>query len=203
VFGRAAALRCAEILAPNDKHPDLPKDSAELSLSRLDRFRHASGGTATAQMRLKMQKVMQTNCAVFRTGEVLDEGRKLIDDLLGGVPDIRVSDRSLIWNSDLVETLEFDNLIAQAVVTMHSAANRTGKPWRACAGGSPNRDDRNWMKHTLAWLDNKGKVKIDYRPVHHLYAHQRNIVHRAEGTRILIRSFGFAAASSSRCEISL
>src|SRR5439155_10794887 len=102
VFGRAAALRCAEIVTPNDKHSDLPKDSADLSLSRLDKFRHASGATATAQMRLKMQKVMQTNCAVFRTGEVLNEGKKLIDEVLSGVPDIRVSDRSLIWNSDLI-----------------------------------------------------------------------------------------------------
>jgi succinate dehydrogenase / fumarate reductase flavoprotein subunit len=166
VFGRAAALRCAEILTPNDKHPDLPKDSADLSLSRLDKFRHAEGGTATAQMRLKMQKVMQTNCAVFRTGEVLNEGRKLIDDVLSGVPDIRVTDRSLIWNSDLIETLEFDNLIAQAVVTMHSAANRTESRGAHAREDHPDRDDKNWMKHTLAWLDHKGKVKIDYRPVH-------------------------------------
>jgi succinate dehydrogenase / fumarate reductase flavoprotein subunit len=166
VFGRAAALRCAEILTPNDKHPDLPKDSADLSLSRLDKFRHAEGGTATAQMRLKMQKVMQTNCAVFRTGEVLNEGRKLIDDVLSGVPDIRVTDRSLIWNSDLIETLEFDNLIAQAVVTMHSAANRTESRGAHAREDHPDRDDKNWMKHTLAWLDHKGKVRIDYRPVH-------------------------------------
>src|SRR5262249_14679238 len=125
VFGRAAALRCAEILQPNDKHPDLPKDSADLPLSRLDQFRYASGKTSTAQLRAKMQKVMQTNCAVFRTGEVLEEGVKLIHEAKSGVPDIKVSDRSLIWNSDLIETLEFDNLIAQAVVTMEAARNRT------------------------------------------------------------------------------
>jgi succinate dehydrogenase / fumarate reductase flavoprotein subunit len=166
VFGRAAALRCAEILTPNDKHADLPKDSADRALARLDKFRNANGGTPTAQMRLKMQKVMQSNCAVFRTGEVLQEGVKLIDDVLGGVGDIKVTDRSLIWNSDLVETLEFDNLIAQAVVTMHAASNRTESRGAHAREDHPDRDDKTWMKHTLTWLDPNGKVTIDYRPVH-------------------------------------
>jgi succinate dehydrogenase / fumarate reductase flavoprotein subunit len=166
VFGRAAAMRCAEILTPNDTHPELPKDSADLALSRLDRFRHASGKTPTAKIRLNMQKVMQNNCAVFRTGEVLQEGVKLIDGVLGEVPDIRVTDRSLIWNSDLVETLEFDNLIAQAVVTMHAALNRTESRGAHAREDFPERDDRNWMKHTLTWLNPKGNVTVDYRPVH-------------------------------------
>jgi succinate dehydrogenase / fumarate reductase, flavoprotein subunit len=110
--------------------------------------------------------VMQSNCAVLRTGEVLQEGQKLIHEVFSGVPDIKVTDRSLIWNSDLIETLEFDNLIAQAVVTMNSAANRTESRGAHAREDFPDRDDKNWMKHTLAWLDEKGKVTIDYRPVH-------------------------------------
>jgi len=167
VFGRAAALRCAETVTPGDRHPDLPRDSAERSLSRLDRFRHANGGTPTADLRAKMQRVMQTNCAVFRTGEVLEEGHKLINDVRAGVADVRVTDRSLIWNSDLVETLELDNLIVQAVVTMDSARNRTESRGAHAREDFPDRDDKNWMKHTLAWLDEAtGRVTIDYRPVH-------------------------------------
>ncbi len=166
VFGRAAALRCAETMTPGEKHAELPKDSAERALARLDRFRHAAGGTPTAQLRLDMQRVMQNNCAVFRTGDVLAEGVKLIHNVLGGVSDVRVTDRSLIWNSDLIETLEFDNLIAQAVVTMNSAANRTESRGAHAREDFPDRDDKNWMKHTLAWLDENGKITIDYRPVH-------------------------------------
>jgi succinate dehydrogenase / fumarate reductase flavoprotein subunit len=166
VFGRAAALRCAEMLQPGDKHADLPNDSAERALTRLDKFRNASGGTPTAQLRLSMQKVMQTNCAVFRTGEVLQEGVKLIQAVLGGVDDIKVTDRSLIWNSDLVETLEFDNMIAQAVVAMNSAANRTESRGAHAREDFPERDDKAWMKHTLTWMDVRGNVTIDYRPVH-------------------------------------
>jgi succinate dehydrogenase / fumarate reductase, flavoprotein subunit len=166
VFGRAAALRCAAIVTPGEKHAELPKDSADLALARLDKFRHASGKTPTAQLRLKMQKVMQNNCAVFRTGDVLSEGVKLIHDTHAEIADVKVSDRSLIWNSDLIETLEFDNLIAQAVVTLNSALNRTESRGAHAREDYPDRDDKTWMKHTLAWLDLAGKVKIDYRPVH-------------------------------------
>jgi succinate dehydrogenase / fumarate reductase flavoprotein subunit len=166
VFGRAAAHRCAELLTPGDSQPALPKNSAELALSRLDKFRNAAGGTRTAQLRLNMQKVMQEDCAVFRMGEVLEQGHKRIHDVQAGMSDVHVSDRSLIWNSDLIETLELDNLLAQAVVTMDSAKNRTESRGAHAREDYPQRDDKNWMKHTLAWLDAKGNVKLDYRPVH-------------------------------------
>src|SRR3954447_26873941 len=166
VFGRAAALRCAEKLTTNAKQPELPAGSADKALGRLDHYRYAAGGTPTARLRAGMQQVMQDNCAVFRTGEVLQEGQQKIHKVHGGVSDIAVSDRSLIWNSDLVETLEFDNLIVQAVVTMDSAANRTESRGAHAREDFPERDDKNWMKHTLSWIDERGDTTINYRPVH-------------------------------------
>ncbi|MGP9820894.1 succinate dehydrogenase flavoprotein subunit [Salinarimonas sp. NSM] len=167
VFGRAAGLRCAEIVKPGESQAPLPKGSADKALSRLDRFRNANGATPTAELRLSMQKTMQNNCAVFRTGEVLNEGKALIHEVWGGIGDVSTKDRSLIFNTDLIETLEFDNLITQAVVTMESAANRTESRGAHAREDFPDRDDKEWMKHTLAWCDEgKGQVAIDYRPVH-------------------------------------
>ena len=167
VFGRAAGLRAAEIVTPGEKQAALPEGSADLALSRLDKMRHAKGGTPTADLRLKMQKVMQSNCAVYRTGEVLVEGKKLIHDVWKGIDDIAVTDRSLIWNSDLIESLEFDNLIVQAVVTMDGAENRKESRGAHAREDYATRDDKEWMKHTLATIDDvKKTTSMDYRPVH-------------------------------------
>ena len=167
VFGRAAGLRAAEMLKPGDKQPEFAKDSADFALSRLDRFRNAKGKTPTAALRLDMQRVMQDNCAVFRTGEVLTEGKEKIHAAWRNGADVSVTDRSLIWNSDLIETLEYDNLIVQAVVTMEGALNRLESRGAHAREDYPKRDDANWMKHTLAWIDpDKQTVTIDYRPVH-------------------------------------
>jgi succinate dehydrogenase / fumarate reductase flavoprotein subunit len=166
VFGRAAAKRAAEIVTPNGAVPDPEAGAAEKVLDRFDKVRHAKGGSSTAQIRDAMQRTMQSNCAVFRTGEVLEEGCKLIDEVRGRWSDVDVKDRSLIWNTDLVETLELDNLLGQAMVTMHSAANRQESRGAHAREDYPERDDKEWMKHTLAWCNEQGKVSIDYRPVH-------------------------------------
>ncbi len=168
VFGRAAGLRAAEKLKAGERQADLPKDSADLALSRLDHFRNAKGKTPTAELRLAMQKVMQADCAVFRTGGDARRGQGRRSTRPGGpAPRSPSTDRSLIWNSDLLETLEYDNLIVQAVVTMEGALNRLESRGAHAREDYPNRDDANWMKHTLAWIDPaKQAVKIDYRPVH-------------------------------------
>jgi len=167
VFGRAAGIKCAETIEPGSSHPDLPSDAGDLALARLDRFRHADGDTPTAELRDKMQRAMQTNCAVFRTGDLLNTGKKAIQEIWNAGQDIKVTDRSLIWNTDLVETLEFDNMIIQAAVTVAGAINRKESRGAHARDDFPDRDDKKWMKHTLAWADDdKRTVKLGYRPVH-------------------------------------
>jgi succinate dehydrogenase / fumarate reductase flavoprotein subunit len=170
VFGRATGLHLKDNIKPNSAHKALPKDAADLALTRLDKYRNAKGGSPTAEIRLEMQRTMQKHAAVFRDSALLAEGVEHMQKVNKRLEDVAVTDRSLIWNTDLIETLELDNLMAQAVCTMESAENRKESRGAHAHEDFPNRDDENWMKHSISWFDgwggSGGKVTLDYRPVH-------------------------------------
>jgi succinate dehydrogenase / fumarate reductase flavoprotein subunit len=165
VFGRAASLKAAEIIKPGASHKILSGSALDQILSRFDQVRHASGEITAAKLRLKMQRVMQNHAAVFRNEEVLNEGVSMIDELRSEYTNVAIADRSLIWNSDLVEALEVSNLLDQAVLTMHSAVNRRESRGAHAREDYPERNDEHWMRHTLAQLDDVGAVTLDYKPV--------------------------------------
>lgn len=166
VFGRAAALRAAEVITPGAAHKPLAKEASAPILERFDRLRNASGSTGTAEIRNNMQRTMQKHAAVFRTGDSMQEGVQKMDEVFASFSDVKVTDRGLVWNTDLVETLELENLLVQAQATIQGALNRSESRGGHAREDYPDRDDDNWMKHTLAWVDDKGKVEFDYRPVH-------------------------------------
>jgi len=165
VFGRAIGHRIPELVQPNSKHGKVVAEADDKAVSRLDHYRNAAGGSPTAEIRLDMQRTMQADCAVFRDTKSLRDGVEKIDRVNARLQDVGITDRSLIWNTDLVETLELDNMLPQAVVTMHSAANRKESRGAHMHEDFPERNDAEWMKHTLVWF-HEGAVTIDYRPVH-------------------------------------
>lgn len=166
VFGRATANRVAEIHRPGERTRPLPKNAGEEAIARLDRVRYADGSLPTSQIRVEMQRAMQNNAAVFRTAETLEEGVKEIKDVARSYADVKTSDRSLVWNTDLVETLELENLLVNATITMQSAEARKESRGAHAREDFPTRDDKNWMRHTLGYWKEDGSVELDYRPVH-------------------------------------
>ncbi|HEX3913775.1 MAG TPA: succinate dehydrogenase flavoprotein subunit [Steroidobacteraceae bacterium] len=167
VFGREAARHCVRMLKkPGAPHRALKADAAAPAIERLEKFRNANGAQRTAEIRLNMQRVMQSDAAVFRTADTLNEGRRKLAAVFASFADVKVTDRSLVWNSDLIETLELDNLLGQAIATLHSAENRQESRGAQAREDFPNRDDQKWLKHTLCWVDSSGNSRFDYRQVH-------------------------------------
>jgi succinate dehydrogenase / fumarate reductase flavoprotein subunit len=165
VFGRAAAERCGDLLTPGARLRPLARGAGDIAVARLDKLRHAKGSRPTAEIRLEMQRIMQSHAAVFRTGESLQEGIDKLERVFASFADVGVSDRGLVWNTDLVETIELENLLLQAMGTIKSAIHRTESRGAQAREDYPERDDANWLKHTLAWVDAKGGVRFAYRPV--------------------------------------
>ena len=190
VFGREAAQHCARVLKPGTPHRDLKQDSATPAIERLDKLRNAKGSRSTAEIRLDMQRVMQSDAAVFRTAETLADGRRKLSEVFASFADVKVSDRSLIWNTDLIETLELDNLLGQAVATMHSAENRQESRGAQAREDFPNRDDQHWMKHTLCWVEPSGRYAFRLPPGASEYLDRRSRIDSAQSADLLRSSDG-------------